>query len=307
MQIDNTIYIIGAGAIGKALAVFLKLNHKNVIIIRGSVDDGSYCFERIEVELNDCKIVTAEIEIRTISSFSNLNGIVVFANKSFGNPALAKALKTKINNAPIVILQNGLNIEQPFIDNDFSQIYRCVLFATSQQLAKNKLRFKPVASSPIGIIKGDIETLAAVVEQLDNHNFRFKVEENIQPVIWTKTIVNCVFNSVCPLLETDNGIFYRDEKALQIARRVIGECTGVAKAKGIVLDAEKVENSLLLISKSSEGQFISTCQDIKNKRKTEIETLNFAIVNFATELNMVDFVQETKLLGELITIKSELI
>jgi 2-dehydropantoate 2-reductase len=35
------IFIVGNGAIGKALAVFLKLQDKDVIILRGSVDDDS--------------------------------------------------------------------------------------------------------------------------------------------------------------------------------------------------------------------------------------------------------------------------
>jgi 2-dehydropantoate 2-reductase len=47
-------------------------------------------------------------------------------------------------------------------------------------------------------------------------------------------------------------------------------------------------------------------QDIKNKRETEIETLNFAIVNVAKKLNKEHMVTETKLLGELIKLKSEL-
>ncbi|HCZ36261.1 MAG TPA: ketopantoate reductase, partial [Cytophagales bacterium] len=37
----NNIYIIGAGAIGKALAVFLNRAGKNVTLVRGSVNDGS--------------------------------------------------------------------------------------------------------------------------------------------------------------------------------------------------------------------------------------------------------------------------
>ena len=46
-----TIYIIGSGAIGKTLAVFLKLENKNVILIRGSVDDQAARNETIQVTL----------------------------------------------------------------------------------------------------------------------------------------------------------------------------------------------------------------------------------------------------------------
>ncbi len=303
----NTIYIIGAGAIGKALAVFLKLEGKNVILIRGSIDDKSNYFEKIKVELtNNNTEVEAKVRVSTISNFSTLNGIVVLTNKSHGNRHLAQALKNKINNSPIVILQNGLDVEQPFIDHSFTEIYRCVLFVTSQSISENKVKFKPISASLIGMIQGDLEPLKKIVELLGSKYFPFEVEENIQPMIWTKAIVNCVFNSICPLLETDNGIFHRNTHAISIAQRIINECLYIAKENGILLNSKDVIDKLILISKFSEGQLISTYQDILSKRKTEIESLNFAFVNRANELNKNNRVVETKLLGELLLLKSEL-
>jgi len=53
----------------------------------------------------------------------------------------------------------------------------------------------------------------------------------------------------------------------------------------------------------SDGQKISTYQDILNKRETEIETLNFAVAKAAGgKIN----IHVTALLGELTKIKSEL-
>jgi len=175
-----------------------------------------------------------------------------------------------------------------------------------QPVNENSFQFKPVAASLVGLIKGNPENLPDIVNQLNSAHFKFEAAIDIQPVIWTKAIVNSVFNSICPLLETDNGIFHRNESALNIAREVIAECINVSKLSGVSLDFDKVLNTLLLVSKSSEGQLISTYQDIKNKRRTEIETLNFAFVNIANEFNVADLLKGTKLLGELIFIKSEL-
>ena len=145
-----------------------------------------------------------------------------------------------------------------------------------------------------------------MVELISSSNFQFKAESDIQPIIWKKAIVNSVFNSICPLLEIDNGIFYRDEGVLQIAKRIIRECVLISTANGVSLSVDQVIESLVLISKASDGQFISTLQDIRKKRKTEIETLNFEIVRIAATLGKENLVTETKLLGELIKIKSEL-
>jgi 2-dehydropantoate 2-reductase len=300
------IFIIGAGAIGKTLAVALKLSDKNVVLVRGSVDDGSRSVEKIEVVTNDGAKLEAEIEVGTFSRLSALDGIIVLTNKSFGNDNLARTLEAKAKNSPLVILQNGLGVERPFIDRDFPEVYRCVLFVTSQMISANQIAFKPVTISPIGIIKGSKANLQSVVEQLNSPVFQFKAETDIQTVIWMKAIINSVFNSICPLLEIDNGIFQREAQVLDIAKRVIAECAAIAKENGIDLEADEVVERLLLISKSSDGQLISTLQDMNNKRPTEIETLNFEIVNIARILNKENAVAETKLLGELTRLKSEL-
>lgn len=301
---SGDIYIIGNGVIAKALAVTLSGKGKKVIIIRGSIDDQPAYTTQIEVEV-DGGTLQAEVTISTLSNYTELNGIVLLTNKSFGNEELAEKLKTKAKNTPIVFLQNGLHIEESFIKLDFTELYRCVLLATSQSVSANKVRFRLVAPSPVGLIKGSNGMLHSVVNELNTENFSFKEESNIQKLIWKKVISNCVFNSICPLLEIDNGIFHRNEAALEIAKTVISECIAVANENGIDLTAAEVLQNVIAISNMSDGQKISTYQDILNKRETEIETLNFAVAKLAL-LTGKNHVPVTALLGELTKIKSDL-
>jgi 2-dehydropantoate 2-reductase len=305
-MINKRIYILGAGAIGKALAVFLKFELKDVVLVRTSTVEKFSAIEKISVELNDNSLMDASIGITSLEDLETLDGIVVLTNKSFANRDIAKRLKSKAGKSPIVVMQNGLNVEEPFFENNFPIICRCVLFATSQITSAQTVRFKPVAISPIGILKGDEDQLQQVVVQLNNAHLQFKTIDDIQPIIWKKTIANCVFNSICPLLDIDNGLFYRNAAALTIAQKVIHECVTIAREAGIALDLKEVLDTVLLISKSSDGQLISTLQDIKNGRETEIESLNFAIAKIAADRNMTDVVANTKLLGELIKLKSTL-
>jgi 2-dehydropantoate 2-reductase len=303
----DTIYIIGAGAIGKALAVFLKLEGRNVVLLRASIDDEVHYYESIEIEMPDGSRLSASVEVSSLSNFDQLYGLVILTNKTYGNERLSKLLTSKIVNAPIVLLQNGLGVEEAFIGAGFNNIFRSVLFVSCQLLSDNLIRYKPADVSPVGLIKGNHEDLMLIIKQVSNPFFLFKASDDIQTVIWTKAMINCVFNSVCPLLETDNGIFFRNEQALAIAKEIIGECITIANLKGIYPDFEAVIERLLLISKSSDGQLISTYMDILNKRNTEIESLNFAIGAIAGELGKKDTVKETKLLGDLVKIKSDLV
>ncbi|PZR41313.1 MAG: ketopantoate reductase [Azospira oryzae] len=301
----HKLYIIGSGAIGKALAVFLTHQQREVVLIRGSSDDGTHYQEKIELTLSDHTNLVAEVEVDSLRNHPVLEGVVILTNKSFGNQKLASALKGRLH-APLVILQNGLGVEQPFIDNGFQDVYRCVLFATSQITDNGKLRFKPVAVSPVGIIKGDERTLNAVVNSITTPVFQFRAEQDIQLFIWKKAIANSVFNSICTLLEVDNGIFHRNEEAMRLAKRIVKECVAIAQQSGVQLQEQDVVDSILLISNSSDGQLISTLQDIRNKRETEIDMLNFEFVRIAEKSGRADQITETNLLGELVKIKSDL-
>jgi 2-dehydropantoate 2-reductase len=302
----NKIYIIGAGAVGKALAVFLKLEGKEVYIIRASIDNLPSLFETISIQMNDGTILMADIEVSSFSSYVNFDGILVLTNKSYGNNKIAEILENKAKNNPIILLQNGLGIENPFIEKGFTNLFRCVLFTTCQEIAPNVVKFKPVATSQIGIVNGPTEKLQFIADQLNNSLFHFIPNENIKPIIWKKAIANCVFNSICPLLETDNGIFIRDKNSMQLAEKVIAEGVKIANLSGIAITESEVAESVKMISKMSDGQLISTLQDIQNKRKTEIETLNFAVVAIAKKIGKEHEVIQTKLLGELTKIKADL-
>lgn len=303
---ESKIYIIGAGAVGKALAVFLKLQGKNVCIVRGSVDNTSTQIETISIQMDMETTLKADIEVSTLSSHSAFDGILVVTSKSFGNESLAKILKSRAKNTPIVLLQNGLGVENPFIQEGFTDLHRCVLFTTCQVVGENLVRFKPVAESLVGQISGQLESLDHITNQLNNPIFKFRTEVNIQYTIWKKAIANCVFNSICPLLDTDNGIFLRNKDVIELAEKVIQECVNIANLSGIEISVNEVIESVKMISKMSDGQLISTLQDINNKRPTEIETLNFEVVAIAKRLGKESEVTHTKLLGELTKMKADL-
>ena len=163
----------------------------------------------------------------------------------------------------------------------------------------------PLSPPPIGIIQGDFVHLETIARQLNTFHFPFRAETDIQPFIWKKAIINCVFNSICPYWRSTTGFSIGSQGVLELAGRVISECVVISKAQGIALEAPEILESLLSISKSSDGQLISTLVDIQNNRRTEIDTLNFEVARIAKAMNKGDSVRETLLLGELTKWKSE--
>ena len=195
---NNKIYIVGSGAIGKALAVFLQHENKNVILIRGSVDNKVDEEILITVTNQDNQKFQQKIKTTTLNNLTEINGIVLITAKAFANAELAQKLKTKKGEFSIILLQNGLNIEKPF--NDFDNVYRCVLFSTSQIINDNTVSFKMVTDSPVGNMGETNSDLDTIIHQISTPYFGFRSEPDILKVVWEKVIINCAFNSICPLL-----------------------------------------------------------------------------------------------------------
>ena len=301
------VYILGAGAIGLALAVHLVNSGKKVTAVSIRNNEISEKVKEIFVQSSENSVIKAPVEIISLSQSKDLHGIIVISAKSYANIFISAQIKEKGIKGPIIIMQNGIGVEDPYLLSDDSEIYRCILYSTSQKTDEYNLRFRSIIPSPIGIIKGSEHNLKKIVEQLDTPGFKFHVESNIQKEIWKKSIINSAFNSICPLLDVDNGIFVRNENATGLASEIIDECITVTRCLGLNLNRNEIMEQLLKISKSTEGQYISTLQDIRNARETEIESLNLEIARIAEKMTSRIEVSKTKLLGTMILIKSLLV
>jgi 2-dehydropantoate 2-reductase len=303
MEPKQTIYILGSGAVGFPLAAYLANAGRPVLAVRTSRKDVSKATITVTVQ-NDTNRISAPVETVSLSKLTELNGTIVIASKSYANQAIARELRDKAATGSVVIMQNGLGVEKPFLDAHFLPIYRCILYVTAQPTSEYDFTFRPVTSSPIGIVNGNESGLQKCVEDLTTDGFPFHSEVNIQREIWKKAIINSVFNSICPLLEVDNGVFVRDEETANLARELVRECITLTDSLNMGLSETELMEQILLISKRSDGQLISTLQDIKIGRPTEIDVLNLEIARVAASIQPRLELPKVEILGKMIVAKS---
>jgi len=303
MDQKETIYVLGAGAIGFPLAAHLTHAGKTAVAVRTSRDDVPKGTSNVTV-YTGANSISLPVETISLSKLTKLEGTIVITTKSYTNTAIAQELKDKAAASPIVIMQNGIGVEKPFLDAGFSQIYRCILYVTSQATNGSIFTFRPVTASPIGIVIGHESGLRQCIDDLNTDGFPFRAEANIQREIWKKAIINTVFNSICPLLDVDNGVFVRDAVTADLAREVVRECVMLMERLDIGLSEHELMDQIRLISQRSDGQLISTLQDLRSGRPTEIAFLNLEIARVAAALQPSLQLPRVEFLGNMIVAKS---
>lgn len=299
---NETIFILGAGAVGFPLAAYLTNAGRKVVAIRTRKQNVPRSTVTVTVR-QGANQVSAPIETISLSNLDRLDGTIVIATKSYTNQAIAQQLKDRGATGPIVIMQNGVGVERPFVDAQLFPVFRCILYITSQTVSEYDFTFSMITPSPMGAAHGDDSLLAEAVGLLSTPEFPFRYEANIQREAWKKTIINAVFNSICPLLEVDNGIFARDGATADLAREVVRECVTLTDRLNMRLSESELMEQIMRISKGSR-QLISTLQDIRAGRQTEIDSLNLEIARVAALTQPRVALPRVELLGKLILIKS---
>jgi len=303
MSDAKVVYVVGSGSVGMALAACLVNEGRNAVAVH--TRDTEALPKTVMVTLHHgADRMEAPIETVGLSRLTRLDGIVAVTAKSYANSSIALALKSKDIMGPLVVMQNGVGVEKPFLEAHLAEVYRCVLYLTSQGTAGNEFGFHSIKSSPIGIVKGGEAGLATTVAALSTNRLPLHPQDNIQREIWKKAIINAVFNSICPLLDVDNGVFAREQAVAELAKDVVTECLALTDRLGLGLVLNELMEQIQQISKGSDGQLISTLQDIRNGRETEIEFLNLEMARTAAAQQPRIGLPRTELLGKMTLAKS---
>lgn len=105
-----------------------------------------------------------------------------------------------------------------------------------------------------------------------------EVTENIIARIWAKLFINVGINALTATLGCKNGELLTLAGVRQRMQSAIDEAIQIAKAEKIEIMDDPFQATRAVCSKTAEN-ISSMLQDVKNKRRTEIDAINGAVVN----------------------------
>ncbi len=135
--------------------------------------------------------------------------------------------------------------------------------------------------------KGMLEELAMLINTSGIPSY---YADDVYPHLWAKMFYNCPLNPLGALFRLTYGELVKNMDIVSIMDDVVKEAHTVAKAMGINMPWEKHTDFLDLfyaaLVPSTAGHRASMLQDMEKGRRTEIDALNGAVVNYGHTLGI---------------------
>lgn len=288
------IAIIGPGSIGCLVGSFL-LRDKICEIFFLHKDEKK--IKEIRKQGIIVKRLNGKIEKITSDKFFITNDekeigkceLIIITLKSYQTKDAFKKLPTLIDkNTYLLTLQNGLgNIE---IIKKVVKEEKIIAGITSQgaySLSPGNIVHAGEGETILGSIsKGKIGDVIKIKNLFNKVGMKTKITDNIEGAIWSKFLINIGINPVASVLDVNNGYLIENKEAEKIMEYLVKEGVEIAKKKKIKLVYPDPIKKIKEVCQLTYNNINSTLQDIRNKRKTEIDFLNGVVVKEGEKLGI---------------------
>lgn len=120
-----------------------------------------------------------------------------------------------------------------------------------------------------------------------------ELSADVKRLVWSKLFVNCGINPVTALIGDTNQCVANNPFAREAAALLVKEAVGVANASGMGFDFGEEFENVIKVALGTGPNRSSMLADVSNKRLTEIDRINGAVVSEAKKLGLEAPLNET--------------
>lgn len=280
--------IMGAGAMGSLFGGLLTLSGEDVWLVdiwREHIDTIRSRGLTLEEKGKSENIhVHATSEVASVGKAD----VVLFFVKTYQTEkAVSDALVLQKENTVFLTLQNGLGNEEAICKQvDRREVIMGVTGQGATLLGPGHIRHAGWGKTFIGELDGKITDRANQIARMFLHaGMEAEVSSHIDHLIWEKLLVNIGINALTALTGFKNGQLLNFPETLRLMESLVSEAVEVARRKGIRVEGNPIEKVRTVAEATRENRS-SMGQDFDHKRRTEIDTINGAVVREAERLGI---------------------
>lgn len=203
-------------------------------------------------------------------------------------------------------LQNGLgNIEQIRAEIGDGNVIAGTTAHGATMLGPGRIRHAGSGKTIIGELDGKRSgRLERIVRILQEAGLETELSDNVLGLVWDKLMVNVGINALTGITKLYNGELLSYPEIEELLEAAVTEAHAVAKAKGIKLGYDDPVSHAKDVCRATAANKSSMLQDIMNRKQTEIDMINGAIVREGADAgipapvnltltNLIKFMQRT--------------
>jgi len=281
------IVIMGAGAMGGLFGGLLALSEEVwlVDIRQEQIDAIRSAGLTIEEKGKD---QTAHVNATSdVTSIGKADLVIFFVKTYHTERAASDALVVQKEDTVFLTLQNGLGNEEAICKRvDPRKVVLGVTNHGATFLGPGRIRHAGWGKTYMGELDGKVTArVTQLAKVFTGAGIETEVSTNIHQLIWNKLFVNVGLNAVAALTGLKNGQVLDHPETLRLLETLVSEAVTVARKKGIPIEGNPLEKVKAVLEITRENR-CSMGQDFDNRRKTEIDAINGAVVREAERLEM---------------------
>ena len=179
----------------------------------------------------------------------------------------------------IVTLQNGIgNMETLTEIFEKERVVGGITSEGATLLGWGRIRHAGRGPTVFGPEDNPGARLANLVSAFNKAGFKAKSTVDVESLIWGKLIINAGINALTAITRLKNGRLPDIERARLVIKEAVIEAAAVAEAKKIGLPYPDPFRRVLDVCRDTAENTSSMLQDVLNKKATEVDYINGAVV-----------------------------
>ncbi len=282
------ITVLGAGAMGSLFSGYLSKENEVTVIDVSAKTVEAINKDGVRIKEKDGSVSSyhpkALIDSMAVPA---QDLVIIFVKAMFTLSALETNKHLIGKDTYLMTLQNGAGHEAKLLR--YADRFHVVIGSTqhnSSIIEPGFINHGGSGFSSIGLLDGNSDSLKMIAENFTKCGFEAKTENNIQRQIWHKLFTNTAASSLTALFQVPLGFIHSDAHANNLMKRLCKEAVTVANALGLDFDEEETIMEVDKVCENAPNGYTSIYADIRDGRRSEVDTISGSVVEAAKELGI---------------------
>ena len=281
------ICVVGCGAVGSLFAAHLAQLDEVEVWAYDLARDHVEAINERGLRLSGVGEVVGRLRATTDPNELPACDFGIVATKSLHTRPAIEATARVFADAAVCSVQNGLGNEEVIAEH-VRGVIRGTTFPAGRLLEPGRVSWDTKGDTWIGPFEpspAPMAKVAQLAETLTRAGMNTVALADARGAQWTKVIFNAATNPIGALTGLTHGQVCEHEPSRRLVSGLVSEGQAVAQAQGIELDSDP-EDMIDHAAQVAYDHKASMLQDVQARRRTEVDSLNGAIVEWGERLSI---------------------